>query len=90
MQIIHDSNAVFDISVNPFLRCVTIEHFKSSLIEIWNYEHLDEWKSFRFGDNEYDFHFLYDERMEFSIYPVMMPGVTDTLTSIPYNLSIEF
>lgn len=56
MQIIHDSNAVFDITVNPFLKVTTIEHLPTSTVEVWSYDELDEWKSFSF-EVEYDFHF---------------------------------
>lgn len=85
IQIIHDSNAVFDIVVNPFLRQVTIFHIPSRARVVWEYEELDEWHSYEFRDGEYDFHLLYEDCMEFAVY-----AIGDYSQSIPHNLSLEF
>lgn len=84
MQIIHNTKAVFDVTINPFLKIITIEHLPTSMVEAWSYDELDEWKSISF-DVEYDFHFLYDENMEFYIYKI-----GEYENCIPLNLHIEF
>ncbi len=90
MQIIHDSNAVFDVTINPFLQEITVEHLDSSEIHVWIYEEIDEWHSFIFGmDDVYDFHLLYDEHIEFSAYKVN-DNKADYSKSIPLNLHLEF
>ena len=89
MQIIHDSNAVFDISVNPFLREIHIIHLPSDIEYIWEYDDIDEWVSHSFMGDMYDFHFLYEEKMEFSIYKVV-DNIPHYNKEVPLNLHIEF
>lgn len=91
MQIIHDSNAVFDITINPFLQMITIEHIGSSEIHIWGYEELDDWHAYIFKSTSevYDFHLLYEEHVEFSAYKVN-DNKADYSKSIPLNLHLEF
>lgn len=85
MQIIIDTEAVFDVTVNPFLKLITIEHIGSSIFHQWNYEELDEWHIFHFSSRNYDFHFLYDEHLEFYAHPI-----NDYEKTLPINLHIEF
>lgn len=89
MNIIMDTDAKFNISVNPFLQEVNIIHLPSRSPRVWRYKELDEWREITFEDGSYDFHFEYTEHLEFHIYPVQN-GETNTLECIPLNLSIEF
>ena len=87
MQLTHDSNAVLSISVNPFLRCITIEHLPSSKFDVWNYgTKLDVWRTYEFENEEFDIHFYYNKRMEVYAYRVI-DGFNHV---VPINLSIEF
>lgn len=85
MQIIHNTEAVFDVSVNPFLQEIAITHVTSGESVIWRYIEIDEWYAYPFGEIVYDFHLLYDDLLDFSIYYIGEYNVT-----IPHNLHIEF
>lgn len=70
MQIIHNTDAVFDVTVNPFLREIHIIHIPTDIEYIWEYDDIDEWASHSFEGKTYDFHLLYEwgDTFQFSIY----------------------
>lgn len=88
MQIIHDSNAVFDVTVDPFLREINIVHLPTKIEYIWEYDDIDEWVSHSFLGDLYDFHLLYEDKLEFSAYEWDEEPKYDT--HVPINLYIKF
>ena len=97
MQIVHNTEAMFSVSINPYLRRIQIINLEpgdaGAEMVTWRYKELDEWYSTWFtkrGERRlFDFHFEYDDSTNFSICPVIA-GNTDTTKSIPHNLYIEF
>lgn len=88
MQIIHDTEAVFDVAVDPFLREIQIIHKPTDIEYIWEYDDIDEWISHSFEGKIYDFHFLYEDKMEFSIYEWDEEPKYEQC--VPLNLHIKF
>jgi len=84
MRIITDSNALFSVEINPWLREITVEHIPGFRKLHYKYTELDEWFGWVVDGYDYDFHLLYDDELDFSIYRV----VDGFSSSIPYNLDI--
>ena len=59
----------FDVEVNPFLKGVYIESKINKCIytEFLTFTDTDEWQTFRMGEQDFDIHFLYDDKFSVSI-----------------------
>lgn len=89
MQIVNDSKAVLTVKINPWLKEIDIIHIATREAYTYVYEEVDEWFSYHFGDEVYDFHILYDDGLDFSVYPVIN-GEVDYTTIVPHNLHLIY
>jgi hypothetical protein len=87
MRFFNNANAEFDVAINPFTRKIIIVNLESKDSYVYTYEDIDEWFSYSFQNRMYDFHILYDDGLDFSIYPVIN-NKGDYTKSVPYNLDV--
>ncbi len=88
MRIINDTNAVFDVEINPFLQIIKIKRVGiSDTCLIRPYKGIEDNFSYESG-RKYDFHFLYEDGLSFKIYAVNSNDETDYSKEIPYSLDI--